>query len=210
MLDGIDPRTPKYIRVDGLPAHKLNQENIHTLHKYVKSLRIRFQDDPRVTIVNNYEHGHVSNSIGVVLELVKTEFIYMLQHDLKFTKRIDHTALVKSMREQPKKIQIVRFGKDRRPGMIISKDCKEHEIVKSNGLNFTLGRWSDHNHFTTRAYYERLLADIGPVGRFPEGPMEYQARHRKPPRNCTYIHQYLYNIQEGPFIKHMDGQHSTS
>ena len=52
-------------------------------------------------------------------------------------------------------------------------------------------------------------ADIGPIGRFPEGPMMYATAGIKG-KDCSYIYQYLYNMKDGPFIKHLDGRKNTS
>ena len=205
MLDGIPFNTPIHISVDGLPIEKNIPDNIHRLHEYVKSLRLRFNNNPYVTIINNYEHGHLSNSIGVALEVVQTEFVYVLQHDLMFIKHINHTALIKTMRERPSEVQIVRFGVRIRQGMPYQADCKNGSYIESNGINLERGKWSDHNHFTTKAYYEKLLADIGPKNRFPEAPMMQKAKI-KGKKDCSYIFQYLYNMKDGPFIKHLDGK----
>jgi hypothetical protein len=209
MLDGIPFNTPIHISVDGLPIEKNIPDNIHRLHEYVKSLRLRFNNNPYVTIINNYEHGHISNSIRVALEVVQTEFVYVLQHDLMFIKHINHTALIKTMRERPSEVQIVRFGVRIWQGMPYQEDCKNGSYIESNGINLERGKWSDHNHFTTKAYYEKLLADIGPKNRFPEAPMMQKAKI-KGKKDCSYIFQYLYNMKDGPFIKHLDGRKNTS
>ena len=113
MLDGLPfSKTPTFISVDGLPEKKLTSENLAKLQGYIEHLRLRFRDYPNVFILNNYEHGHINHSIRRALELVRTRFVYVLQHDFKFIKHVNHTALVKSMREHPGELQIVRFGKD--------------------------------------------------------------------------------------------------
>mmetsp|Transcript_8594 Transcript_8594/g.11867 ORF Transcript_8594/g.11867 Transcript_8594/m.11867 type:complete len:231 (-) Transcript_8594:31-723(-) len=212
MLNGLAPSTPVYISVDGLPMTKINDDSIHRLNEYVKSLRKRFQNEPRVTILNNYEMGHISNSIRVSLEMVKTKYIYVVQHDFKFLKLVNHTALTKSMRENPE-ILIVRFGK-RNTGDSVNSVCNESNYIEANGLKFTRGAWSDNNHFTTKAYYYQLLAQIGPSSRPPEAPMMYQGGHiheSKPSdRNCSFAYQYVYNLKDGPYIEHLDGRHTTS
>mmetsp|Transcript_29897 Transcript_29897/g.45305 ORF Transcript_29897/g.45305 Transcript_29897/m.45305 type:complete len:299 (+) Transcript_29897:92-988(+) len=209
MLSGISPRTPIFIVVDGLPMEKLNEKSIHKLHEYVTNLRRRFQNEPRVTILNNYEHLHVSNSIKLALEFIDTEYIYVLQHDLKFVKSINHKALIESMRQQPEEILIVRFLYDKRNrSKYVTEKCRK--IVYTNGLSLERGMWSDQNHLTTKRYYERLLLDIGRKGRFPEAPMMKKGAQAQPPVDCTYLFPYVYNATQGPFIAHLDGQHITS
>jgi hypothetical protein len=210
MLDGLPSNSPILISVDGLPEQKITTESISRLHRYVKNLRLMFHSNPSVTILNNYEHGHISNSIGVALEVVETEFIYMIQHDFKFVKHINHTALVGAVRERPDAIQIVRFGKK---GTSLQNlhavNCEQvrHVISESHGLYFGLNKWSDNNHFTTKKYYEKLLSQIGPIPRCPEHPMMHSGNN--PGMNvsdCPFYFQYMYNWKDGPYVQHLEGR----
>ena len=203
MLDGLPSNTPIFISVDGLPDKDLNTENLERLQLYIENLRERFRENPHVAILNNPSHGHISNSIRRALQMVTTRFIYVVQHDFKFIKYINHTSLVKSMREYPGELQIVRFpvrpisDKSR-----IRSDCKK--VVEYNNIRFTAGPWSDNNHLTTKRYYDEVLHMIGPAGRPPEAPMMYNAKESG--ANCTTFHQYLYNVRLSPFLTHLDGR----
>lgn len=213
-IDDLPPNTPIYISVDGLPMDKNTPENIDTYHEYVKKLRLRFHKNPYVTILNNYKHGHVNHSIKVALELVETEFIYVLQHDLKFIKHVNHTALVNVMKDHPSEIQIVRFGSRKMFSWTQRQQCKDvwsysfpqEEFEQYGGINLNLVVWSDNNHFTTKAYYDKVLAKMGPVPRFPEAPLMHSGSHSQNVSECAFLNQYIYNNDEGPFINHMNGR----
>ena len=202
MLDGLPSNTPIFISVDGLRGKDLNTNNLEKLQLYIENLRERFRENPHVAILNNPSHGHISNSIRRALQMVNTQFLYVVQHDFKFIKHVNHTSLVKSMREYPGELQIVRFSKRRGGVGKIRSDCRK--VVEYNGIRFTAGRWSDNNHLTTKRYYDELLQRIGPVSRPPEAPMMNQAMVAG--KNCTTYHQYLYNERLGPFLAHLDGR----
>ena len=209
MLDGLQHNTPIFISVDGLPQPKNTPENINTLHRYVKLLRLRFRHDPYVTILNNYEHGHINHSIKTALEMVETKFIHVVQHDFKFIKHINHTALVNVMNEFPNKVKIIRFDQYLRRRLKARELCNEYKEVESHGLHLLLDKWTDNNHFTTKAYYERLLDDIGPVKRPPEGPMMQSMERFTNASDCTYYYQYTYEPKDRPHIYHLDGKRTS-
>jgi hypothetical protein len=204
MISGLAYSTPILISVDGRKEY--NKEDVERLQKYVENLRIRFRHDPYVTILNNYQFGHISNSIRVALPMVETEFIHVVQHDFKFIKPINHAALVGVMREKPDQIRIIRFNKWQRPADKLD-GCAVYNQFDSEkyGLNLALAHWSDNNHFTTKKYYEQVLEDIGPVPRPIEAPMMNNPILNAS-SDCTYSRQYLYNWKQGPFIEHLDGR----
>jgi len=210
MMDGMVPHTPIFISVDGLRTMKYNPENIKKLHEYVKRLRLRFRYDPYVTILNNYEHGHISNSLGVALEMVDTEFVHVIQHDFKFIKHINHTALIHVMKENPSQVQIVRFGKRSHNPSRIGPNCenvKDFES-KTHDVYLNLVKWSDNNHVATKAYYEKILEKIGTTPRPIEAPLMHAGGNPNA-SDCTSFNQYLYKPRDGPFISHLDGRLTT-
>lgn len=215
MLVGLPLNTPIYISVDGLPTDKQTPENIERLHDYVKNLRWRFlKNNPHdVTILNNYQHGHISNSIRAALELISTPFVYVIQHDLYFVKPVNHTGLIHAMQKYPEKLQIVRFGKDKQRKHQVKRfdycrDRMGYSITISKKLYFSpAGVWSDNNHLTTKAYYTFLLKTLGPAGRSPEFAMQRLAEQEyHNVSQCYYRFQFLYNWVNGPFLGHSDGR----
>jgi len=187
--------------------------------KFPISTQYKFEllrDNPYVTIVNNYKHGHINHSINIALELVKTDFVYIVQHDFEFIRHVDHPALISAMRARPSVLQIVRFSKRKVHHGIHPPHCKLNETeftvpATSGNKHIDLLRcgWSDNNHLTTKAYYVKLLKAMGPVPRAPEGVMMYKAGHSQDPQDCNYAHQYVYNWKDGPFLRHLDGRGTT-
>eukprot|EP00957_Ditylum_brightwellii_P081255 6181120-Ditylum_brightwellii.AAC.1 len=120
------------------------------------------------------------------------------KHDLIFMpgKIINHTAIVNAFNKyyEDEILQLVGFAKDANKEKISAGGgtCQNRtdlglenplKIYKGE-LNKTdtaiylshSGYWSDQNHFTTVQYYRDLITRIGPVPRFPEGPMMVAAR----------------------------------
>ena len=204
MLEGLPSNTPIFISVDGLRAQDLNTNNLEKLQNYTENLRERFQENPHVAILNNPSFGHLSNGIRRALKMVNTEFVYIIQHDFKFIKHVNHRLLLKSMREYPGELQIVRFSKRPTTAGYVRPDCRK--VVEYNGIRFTSGRWSDNNHLTTKRYYDEHLKIIGPKSRPVEAPMMRGATTAG--TNCTTYHPYVYSQELGPFLAHLDGRNT--
>lgn len=206
-IDGLAHNTPIFISVDGLKPKYYVHENIDILHEYVKHLRLRFQHDPYVSILNNCKRGHISGSIETALEMVETKYIYVIQHDLAFIKHINHRALVNVMEERPSQVQIVRFNRDKFPRTVKrSPLCDGLRKLESHGLKLHLSMWGDNNHLTTKKYYSRLLKAMGPFPRPPEAPMQNRQTKFENRSDCTYFLQYLYQPEDAPHIFHLDGR----
>jgi hypothetical protein len=108
-LSGLSPASPIFIAVDGLPAARASTNNTKRLAQYVALLNSTYADQSNIAIVPSDVHLHVAGSVNSVLHLVKTKFVYVLQHHFPFRREINHTAIVKSMREYPKILRCVRF-----------------------------------------------------------------------------------------------------
>ena len=201
MLHGLQNGTPIFVTVDGLdPAKNENEENKKRLQEYVQNLRHAFRNNNRLKILTSFTFGHLTNSLKMAVDLVDTQYVYVVQHDFPFVKPVNHTAIVESMRENPQ-LHIVRFNKRVNEKMVgPGCDVKIH----SSGMDFVLNKWSDNNHFTTKKYYVDMLARLGPTPRAPESPMMYAQGS-----NCSLFGQYLYgDVGDGPYIKHLDGRNT--
>jgi hypothetical protein len=142
----------------------------------------------------------------MALALVKSRFIYVLQHDFKFIREIDHTSVIKSMIDYPNILKIVRFNKRRNVPVQIDKgECfgMKTEVDHVNGVNFTkTPGWSDNNHLTTKVYYEELLKRISFLHRAPEGPMQGTAK-----KDCETWGPLLYGARgDEATLAHLDGR----
>ena len=224
-LDGLHPNAPIYITVDAPKKDKL-VEKAEEVEEYTRALYRRFRDleNRHVTIVINSVNRHVNGSIRkVVFDLIDTnvtKYIYVLQHDLMFMpgKMINHTALVGAFDKyyDTDELRLVGFNKDNNQKHLRKGHCQERtdrgmknpleiyggEPNKTEPIYVTHTKgWSDQNHFTTVQYYRELVERIGPVPRFPEGPMQYAAG-----KDCLLHGSHFYGSKnDGNYICHLDG-----
>ena len=207
LIEGLHPASPIFITVDFPKERKdATPENLQRLQSYVENLHHARKDSwgkHPVTILNSYTHKHISNTVRWAVDRVDTEFLYYVQHDFRFVKYVNDTALVQSFRQSPDEIRMVRFGKRKNYGRPF---CGKS--IASNGLTLSLTKWSDNNHFTTKKHYDEILDQLGMVSRPLEGPM-MNAQGRDV--NCTdkLRYQWLYN-HDGPYIEHLDGRLSQN
>lgn len=220
-LNGLPDDTPMVITIDGLSIEKDKQaykkndslENKERLQEYAQSLRLHYKYDKHVTILQAYVTGFVTNSMRMAMDFVDTKYILALQHDLIFIKEVNYSALIQSMKENPKELHTVAFAnhKNQNPSQFyerkegIKEYCCRGFKDEKNGLEFVLDRYSDHNHLTTKKYYEWMLDKVGPTGRFFEGPM-LESDNWDIKEDCQTYGQWLYGpLADGPYIRHLDG-----
>ena len=102
MLHGLQNSTPVFVTVDGLdPAKNDNEENKKRPQECTQNTRLAFKNDHRVKVLTSYTFGHLTNSLKMAIDMVDTEYVYVVQHDFPFVKPINHTAIVESMRKIP-------------------------------------------------------------------------------------------------------------
>ncbi|GFH49182.1 hypothetical protein CTEN210_05658 [Chaetoceros tenuissimus] len=147
--------------------------------------------------------------------MVETKYVYIIQHDEKFIRPINHTAVVKTFDEYyPEHIWKLEFPLITRNLWTDKKDLTGENkcfnmvtpfINGINGINITkTDGWSDQNHFTTKEYYLSVLEDIGTVPRSPEFPYNFQAT-----KNCQKIAAHEYGgPNDEPYLMHLNGRFS--
>ncbi|CAB9529488.1 expressed unknown protein [Seminavis robusta] len=167
---------------------------------------VHVQYHPNVQVLVSLVHlQHISNTLRMAIQQVTTEFVHIMEHDFPFTREIDHQLLVNALRDVPE-LRIIRFSMrlngapQNRVGIAGLAGCAHN--LTYDGMYFHLAMWSNNNHFTTRAYYEWLLEEIGPVPHAPKAPiMTHQTK------NCTLYGQYMYGPPtEGWHLYHIDGK----
>jgi hypothetical protein len=201
-IKGLEPNTPIIIAVDGINSKVDSHDNRKRLQDWVSNVRTMFKCHPNVQILASPEFLHIAKLLRMAFEQVFTEFVYVVEHDFPFIKEIDHELLIKSMHES-KELRIVRFNKRWGTRLDIVK-CS-HTITVA-GMNYTLVKWSNNNHFTTKKYYDWMLHEIGPVSK----PPEFIMMTRQGRKNCTLYGQHLYGFKsDGPFLHHIDGKRAA-
>ena len=116
-LHGLCPTSPVIITVDGLNPEILKRGKRikkRRMEKYIKALRNTYTEDYHTILVND-RSLMITGNVKSAMDIVQTEFVYVLQHDLPFIRDINHTAIIKTMREYPHDLRLVRFN--RRPNM---------------------------------------------------------------------------------------------
>jgi hypothetical protein len=116
MLKGLPHNAPTYIILDALAGHSHDQvrwDKEETLELYGINLMKEYMHRENFHIIVNNVNLHIGANLNKAIELLnpETEFLYFLQHDFKFIKEINHTAIVKTMKEYPDVFRNIRFGK---------------------------------------------------------------------------------------------------
>lgn len=211
-LKGLEPDAPVVFAVDGLNTHQSEDER-KRFFGYLSALRTEFHKVNHIMVVANRSIQQ-AGIMRKAVESVQTRFMYVLQHDLIFSKVINHTSVIKSMIENPNVLKIVRFNKRR--NLPINTDngpcfAENTTVDHVNGLYFTrTPGWSDNNHLTTKEYYlyhyKRQLLRNGRIPRFVEWFMMPIAQ-----KNCSEWGPFLYGEPgTGPYLKHVDGRKSAT
>ena len=218
-LKGLPPDSPMIIAVDGVRDEddEGNSKNVYNgpknklLDKYVKAIK-RNHDGPHTTIFRSKRNNNLLGNMYYAIQKVKTEYIYVLQHDLPFINEINHTALLETLEDNPNEVRLVRFPTER----VLTRNrdqgvCNEDNIdfkSSSNGLHLTKTHtWSDRNHLTRKSYYDEMFTLPGwKKYRAMEFLMKDYAL-----KNCSYWGSYLYGKRkDDPTIFHLDGRRDGS
>jgi hypothetical protein len=109
-LKGISPTVPIYIGVDMMPDKNKTPEKLNQLAQYIANLETRYANQSNIIIVPQDVHRHLAGMVNNTLSLIKTKYVYVLQHDFPFARDVDHRNLVKSMEEYPEYLRCVRFN----------------------------------------------------------------------------------------------------
>lgn len=213
---GLHPKAPIIITVDNLMENSKrnrrknglflldNEENRKKLKLYLEALDKKTADNDRVTTLVSEKGVGLAKNLGKAIDILHqdTKYIYIVQHDLPFVKMVNHTAIVKTAKEYPDLIRIIRFNLY---GAVNSNYGCSIPDIHANGITLKkYKKWSDQNHFATVEHYKR---DVIPVTKnakniFPEARLQVKAN-----TNCSYYGPFYYFDEKdygGPWYKHLD------
>ena len=218
-VEGLSPSAPIYIAIDGLVeegsyfntkhGYPPNNEEIRLkIDTFIRDLRIRYNNDNRVQILPFVSWHMHSNVIKSAMELVKTKYVHVIEHDEAFIRPINQTAIMHAMEEYPSVYRKVEFTRNN------NTDCNDHywhrgpcscNVTTIGSTSFTKSSgWSDQAHFTTKEYYLEVLAILNGAVVHPEFPMNRLAH-----KGCDKWGAHLYGgINDTHNIVHMDGRSS--
>lgn len=147
-LHGLPKDAPMIIAVDGAYENGARYESKMNvdMRAYVQAIQTKYNDKPQVTIIASDKKIMLVGNMKRALRLVHTTYVLVLQHDLPFINKVNHTALVETM-ENNSNVRLVRFPTARvltrtRDGGV----CEENEVdfEDSNGIRLTKTHvWSD-------------------------------------------------------------------
>lgn len=214
-VKGLSPTPPIYIMVDGLTKEQATEEEMERLDAYIWNLRMKYMDMPNVHIIPFIFWQMHNNLIHQAMQLVKTEYVYVIEHDEAFVKPIDHHALIATMEDRPDEIRKVEFNRKN------NTDCNTHyyykgrcslwswpscNVTTTNGIQFTKhSAWSDQAHLTTKKYYEKVFEIIGVGKNDKTHPELRMSRHAR--KHCEEWGAHFYgNYTGGVDILHYDGR----
>lgn len=112
-------------------------------HDNAQECRNRFN----MTILPQKLNVKLIKNIQHALNFVKTEFVYVIQHDLPFVLPVSHSGLVATFRQHPDVLRLVRFGLHKT--LSRSKDVPavgecDDLFLSSNGVDLSKTlTWSD-------------------------------------------------------------------
>jgi hypothetical protein len=214
-LQGLCPTSPLIITVDGMHPRLRSKHNNtdERLAQYVQALKEAYNQDHHTILASNRTID-LTNCVQKAIKQVKTEFVYIIQHDMPFVQDINHAAIVKTMDEYPDVLRLVRFNlRSNEKRNIEDGTCYNETtpVDAINGINLIkTWIWSDNNHLTRKSYYEEMFRlfqeKLGHNPRFMEWYMRGAGE-----KNCSYWGTFYYG-RHGlpPTIGHLDGQRKTS
>ena len=225
-LIGLPKDAPLIITVDGIRLNdeskgkgkrknqKLNidmaetDESRQIYHEYIQNLYKEFGLLENVRIVTAGINIGLSKMLKQVIDAHidanVTKYMYLLQHDLKFTKPVNHTALIQLAEEYPKDINIVNFKRNRNR-LFCTNVTNDDIIHQESGIRFRKTyRWSDQNQFARISHFiNDVLPEVACERcqlRFPEMKMMRLAE-----RNCEKYGLYSYDAGSQQMYQHLDG-----
>lgn len=209
-LIGLPLDTPIFVTIDGLPKTRYLDDPTRR-EQYIRNLKeANFSPFTNLHVVPMDTHLHLAGSINYTLvHYVETEFVYILQHDLKFCQSpVNHTGLIDAMKEHPDTLYNVRFRKASNLKRTLSSYCAGNSSLDDfqyNGLDFfATSIWSDNNHLTNRKYYLNMLHLLVFLKRAMESPMQNNAA-----KDCIHWGQQIYGNRKNEsqvHICHLDGR----
>ena len=232
-LIGLHPSTPIIITIDQLNSDEKDsddKEKMKALEAYTLNLTMRYMTNPRIHILPAMMNLHLGGNVMKAIHLIEqhyptVEYLYSLQHDISFTKDIDHISLVDVMKKNftniTTNVNYILFHNKLQHGCGNDKDInytRTKMVGEEVGLNLTdsekkqLGeqeigtlypthRYSDRNHLVRFPWYSELITSIIFYHRFPEGPLQVRANAGCASNNSIGLYLYEENS-----IAHLNGR----
>ena len=183
------------------------QEYLKNLEKYIEEYN-KESTKFILRIIKNNTWGHLTGNIRNCIEYVETEFIFMLQHDLSFFRKINISSIIEDMKENSQLKHIQFHRENILDGWFKDKInfLNNHNIITKKNEYISTLSWMDQNHLTTKKYYLDLVLKLCKNGCFMEACL-----HKK--NNSLNTHKifgtYVYGkYLETKYTEHIQGKNS--
>ena len=228
LITSLHPSTPIFITIDQLKFDRdVDVEQIQnrsqSLDQYMMNLFNLYLNNSHVHILPFMTHSHIAGSVSKAMEVIErhyptTRYLYYLQHDFYFVKRVDHMALIRVM-ETHENVNYILFrktdlhlrrlkpcgGNETENSIIdIDNDTSGYHNSTTERQLIHTSKYSDNNHLVRFQWYKNTIASLLYLTRAPEDPL--QNRASKECRAGRSLGLYVYK-EEG-MIAHLDGRNT--
>lgn len=217
-LLGVDSGVKVVLSQDGLPVTQSDPHARSAYRDYLQRIQNRPLSIQRPEIIVRENWGHLNGTIETGLKAVSTEFVVVVQHDMRFVRSVDLQSLIEVMEKNPE-IKHVRFNVNpitemnwdaefsHRGTLYDRRDFLREERFEAPGGSLPLVRtlaWSDNNYLCRVGYLtDRVLPLLRGLRGFPEDAVN--------PLNTRDHHEvwgtYIWGAwDDPPVIEHLDGR----
>jgi hypothetical protein len=175
--------------------------------KYLDNLSNFISDKPNIRICTTNSRQHLSGNIRNALNIVKTKYLLIVQHDLPFIRQFEILQIIDDLQYFPE-IKHLRFN--RRNNIKVGFDDSTGDIfgLQIQGKNYTYTRtpgWSDQNHLCLASYYRNVIfPELFDANVFMENILKNKPHTESGHKKYGTFLFGAYN--DPPTIKHINGK----
>jgi hypothetical protein len=179
--------------------------------EYKRNVKEYLKDKTNVTFIELKERECLTNSIIKGLEYVNTKYINIIQHDLILIKSFNIENILNIMDDKKNNINLVRYvynTNEWHQNYVRNEGCKDdlddNNTIIINRQKFSqCNHFGDNNHIVSTEFYKTKIVPKLKEYTFPEYdircyPIDYN----------DYSFYYLGDINDGYYIRHIDGRNT--
>lgn len=219
-LLGLGDETPLLIVQDALREEISTESQRRAYKDYLTKLNDLTAQFKSIRVLQLQNWAHINGALRKAMEVVTTDFVLVIQHDLKFTRPVDLAKILENMATQ-NQVRHLRFNKNHKT--VVDWDAEyeyrkktksrrefiEEVLVGESPEAFpavqTLA-WSDNNYLCQREYLTTTVFRLTGKHRVPP---EHLLNPLGKPKNHRILGTFIYgHIDDPPAIAHLDGRHT--
>jgi hypothetical protein len=136
-------------------------EAYEAYQEYIRTLQTRYEHDNRTEILCLPDRGGFSYAVKAGLELVRTPFVLVVQHDNTFTRAVDLEACVRILRRYPEKVKKIDLMSTTCESYVTTTQGRHHIKVEPETIDdlslVPMVYWYDKTHICSVEYYDYLF-----------------------------------------------------